>query len=153
MTTVQPADLALIEEFEGFSSVVYACPAGVPTIGFGTTRYPDGRRVAFGDAPCTREQARGWIAYECRHVAQIIDRIIVVDLSENERAALISFSFNLGTGALAASTLRRKLNRRDQAGAAAEFPRWRFSGGRVLKGLVRRRAAERRLFERGAAPA
>jgi lysozyme len=64
-------------------------------------------------------------------------------------AAVTSFAYNLGTGALAASTLRRKIRRHDWLGAGAEFPKWRFAGARVLRGLELRRAAERKMFESG----
>ena len=144
---IPEAALDLICEFEGFSATPYPCPAGVPTIGYGTTRYPDGTRVTMDDPPISEARARDYVQHDCGHVAGVVDRLIVVDLEERERAALISFAYNIGTGALAASTLRQRLNRGDRAGAAAEFPRWRFAGGRVLAGLVRRRAAERALFQ------
>lgn len=139
--------LELIAEFEGFSASPYPCPAGVPTIGYGATRWEDGTRVTMEDAPITEARARSLLSHHCEEVGRAVDRLVVVPLAEHQRAALVSFAYNIGSGALAASTLRQRLNRGDYAGAAAEFPRWRFSGGRVLAGLVRRRAAERALFE------
>ena len=144
---IPDAALDLICEFEGFSSAPYACPAGVPTIGYGTTRYPDGTRVTMDDRTIHESRGRNCLRHECGRIARVVDRLIVVELEEHERAALISFAYNIGTGALAASALRSKLNRKDRSGAAAEFPRWRFAGGRMLPGLIRRRAAERALFE------
>ena len=143
----------LIVKFEGFSRRPYQCPAGIWTIGYGTTRYPDGVRVTMKDGPVSRGYAEDCVRHECEVVARAVDRLIVVPLAEHERAALISFGYNIGTGNFRASTLRQKLNRGDRAEASAQFPRWRFANGRVLKGLVRRRAAERLLFERGAATA
>ena len=67
-------------------------------------------------------------------------------ISDNQFSALVSFTFNVGAGALQRSTLRMKLNRGEYQNAAGEFPKWRMAGGRVLAGLVRRRAAERALF-------
>ena len=146
MRGIPEAAIALIVRFEGFSASPYICPAGVPTIGFGSTRYESRKRVTMQDPPISRTRARGILTFHCRRVARIVDRLVRVELREHERAALISFAYNVGTGALAASTLRAKLNRGDRIGAAGEFRRWRFSGGRPLKGLARRRRASRELF-------
>ena len=73
-------------------------------------------------------------------------RLCPVPLSQGQYDALVSFSFNLGAGALQSSTLRRKIMREDYEGAADEFPRWVFAAGLRLAGLVRRREAERALF-------
>ncbi len=144
---VPAAAIELIARFEGFSAEPYMCPAGVPTIGYGATRYEDGTRVAMTDRPISEARGRDILVHSCRRIARIVARLIAVPLADHERAALISFAFNVGTGALAASTLRAKLNRSDRAGAAAEFRRWRFAAGRPLRGLARRRAASRALFE------
>ncbi len=144
---IPAAALELIVEFETFRSAPYRCPAGVPTIGYGATRWEDGSRVTMDDAPISEDRAGELLSHDCDYVDRAVSRLIVVPLAEHQRAALASFTFNIGTGALAASTLRQRLNRGDYAGGAAEFPRWRFSNGRVLAGLVRRRAAERALFE------
>ena len=73
-------------------------------------------------------------------------RLWPVPLTQGQYDALVSFSFNLGAGALQSSTLRRKIMRGDYEGAADEFPRWVFAGGRRMVGLVRRREAKRALF-------
>ena len=78
-----------------------------------------------------------------------VKRAVRVPVNENQFAALVSFTYNIGAGSLSRSTLLRKLNDGDYAGAADEFPRWNKAGGRVLNGLVRRRAAERELCEGG----
>ena len=74
--------------------------------------------------------------------------MVKVPLNENQHGALVSFTYNLGAGNLGSSTLLRKLNAGDYAGAAAEFPRWNKAGGKELAGLTRRRAAEKALFEK-----
>ena len=81
------------------------------------------------------ESSEGWIS-----------RLIKTTLTENQFSALTSFTFNVGAGALQRSTLRMKLNRSEYQGAVDEFPKWRIAGGRILAGLVRRRAAEQALF-------
>jgi lysozyme len=123
----------------------YRCPAGVWTIGFGHT----GRDVKDG-MTCTVAQAYAWLAADLDSAARAVDNLVTVPLSANQRGALASFVFNLGPNALRGSTLRRKLNAGDYAGAAAEFKKWVKAtvDGRVvtLDGLVTRRAAEAALF-------
>ena len=75
-----------------------------------------------------------------------VDRLIKVDLNQGQYDALVSFAYNLGGGALASSSLRRILNRGNYPGAERQFKRWVFAGGRKLRGLVKRRAAEAELF-------
>ena len=87
--------------------------------------------------------------HDLRRFERGVTRLINYPLQQNQFDALVSFAFNLGNGALQASTLRRKLNRGDVEGASNEFKRWVRAGGRVLKGLVRRRAAEAILFRGG----
>lgn len=123
----------------------YRCPAGVWTIGWGHT----GRDVQPG-MTCTAAQARAWLLADLDSAAASVDALITVPLSDQQRGALASFVFNLGTHALKGSTLRKRLNAGDYAGAAAEFCRWtkaQVDGAIVeLPGLVKRRAAESALF-------
>jgi lysozyme len=76
-----------------------------------------------------------------------VRRLLPIDLEQHQFDPILSFTYNLGAGALQASTLRKKILRYDMDGAAREFDRWVFAGGRKLAGLVRRRAAEREMFE------
>ena len=140
------AALAIITGFEGFSAAPYQCPAAVWTIGYGSTRCPDGSRVAADTPHLTEAEAMDWVRQELARTEYDVARLINVPLTENQFGALVSFTYNVGSGNLKASTLRQKLNRGDYAGAADEFPKWRRAGGKILRGLVRRRAAERRLF-------
>ena len=78
----------------------------------------------------------------CRDVASLVK----VTISDNQFAALVSFAFNVGSTALKNSSLLKKLNAKDYAGAANEFAKWNKGGGKVLAGLTRRREAERQLF-------
>lgn len=124
----------------------YLCPALVPTIGWGSTWDGNGDAVTMQHPPITMQEAEDLMVQEVQNVELAMLRLIVVDLTPEQHAALVSFTYNLGSGNLQASTLRRKLNRGDYDGAADEFPKWRKAGGRVLSGLVRRRAEERALF-------
>tara|TARA_R100001443_G_scaffold6620_1_gene15513 strand:- start:144 stop:587 length:444 start_codon:yes stop_codon:yes gene_type:complete len=138
--------LNLIKTFEGFRSEPYFCSAMVPTIGFGSTWSFNGSRVTLHHPPITKDEAEELLLREIRNSEKAVDRLIKVELNENEHSALQSFVYNLGSGRLQSSTLRRKINRGDFEGAADEFPKWRRAGGKILKGLVLRRAAERKLF-------
>ena len=140
------AALDIITTFEGFSSVPYRCPAGVWTIGYGSTRCPDRSRVTQDTPPLTREEALTWVRHELARMEYDVARLVRVPLTENQFGALVSFTYNVGSGNLKASTLRQKLNRGDVEGALREFPKWRRAGGKILLGLVRRREAEKQLF-------
>ena len=146
---VNEAALTIIKSFEGFSSDPYLDPIGIPTIGFGSIWSANGDRISM-DHPCvSKEQATKLLQKEVRHVEAAIRRLIKAELTENMFSAVASLAYNIGTGNLQRSTLRIKLNRGRYLDAADEFPKWRKAGGRVLKGLVRRRIAERNLFVEG----
>lgn len=138
--------LELIKGFEGLRLNAYQDSAGVWTIGYGHTGgVRPGDRITQAEAEAYLRQDTGW-------AQQAVRDLVRVPLSQGQFDALTSFTFNLGRGALEGSTLLRKLNAGDYAGAQAEFGRWVHAGGEVLQGLVRRRAAEGDLFG-GSAPA
>jgi len=132
--------LELIQRHEGLRLKAYLCPAGVPTIGYGSTR-----GVKMGDE-ITRAQATELLMADIERFEDAVRRAVEVTLNQHEFDALVSFAFNVGAGALQRSTLLRKLNAGDRQGAADELLRWTRGGGRVLPGLVRRREDERALF-------
>lgn len=134
---------ALIRRFEGFYSTPYLCPAGVPTIGFGSTRYVDGRAVQLTDPPITRAMAELMLIRTVLAVYLPAVLRLCPGVDSPERlAALIDFCYNLGPGALRSSTLRRRVNAGRWSAVPAELRKWVRGGGRVLRGLVRRREAE-----------
>lgn len=141
--------LALIKSFEGFSARPYLCPAGVPTIGYGATYYPDGRRVTMQDRPVTEADATAMLRSMLASYEAGVSRYVLVPVTQGQFDALVSFAYNLGLSALKSSTLLRLVNARDWQGAAAQFGRWNRAGGKVLPGLTRRREAERVMFLRG----
>ena len=138
--------LALIQQFEGFRAKPYKCPAGVPTIGYGATYYPDGKRVTMADRPVSEADATAMLRSMLASYEAGVSRYVQVPLTQGQFDALVSFAYNLGLSALKGSTLLRLVNARDYAGAAAQFLRWNRAGGKVLPGLTRRREAERKLF-------
>lgn len=148
---VAPA-LKIIKEFEGLRLEAYRCPAGTWTIGYGTTRYPgkDGGPVRKGDT-ITPEQAESYLLDALNNlfvpnVFHLIPRSR--HWSGNRIAALASFAYNVGLGALEDSTLRRRMNDDEDPNivAAQELPRWNKVDGNKVPGLTRRRNAEVKLF-------
>ena len=139
------AAIALIEEFEGFDSNPYLCPAGKWTIGFGFTRWK-GKEVTRHTKPVTRQESEDELRRQLQVYQMELGRLVNVYLTGNQNDALLSFIYNLGAQNLKRSTLLKKLNAGDYTGAADEFLRWNKSGGKVLRGLTRRREAERELF-------
>lgn len=149
MGTKQVINIAagLCREFEGLSLKPYICPAGYATIGYGATFYPTGRRVLITDQPITREVANEILIYDLqKFLSGVLSQCPVLSGQTNRLAAVTDFAFNLGLGRLKASTLRKKINEGDYEAAKVELAKWVRGGGRVLPGLVRRRAAEIRLF-------
>lgn len=142
------AGLRIIRSFEGLSLKPYKCPAGIPTIGYGSTYGLDCKRLNMSHRSITECEAKVLLAREVGHAEKQVARLVTAPVTLNQFSALVSFVFNVGGGALQASTLRRKFNKGDVAGAADEFPRWKYAGGRVLAGLLRRRYAEQELFLR-----
>jgi lysozyme len=135
----------LIKAFEGFSPTVYVCPAGYPTIGYGHVVQP-GEDWSKG---LTEDEGEALLARDLPRYELAVCRLIDVPLSDPCFDSLVSFTFNLGEGALAASTLRRLVNAGRLEEAGPQFDRWVFAGARKLPGLVRRRAAERVMWESG----
>jgi lysozyme len=139
------AGIELIKEFEGLRLRAYLCPANVPTIGYGTTVYPNGRKVQMGEQ-ITAEQAEEYLRSDLRAFERNAESMLRVSVNENQFAALVSFSYNVGSEALRRSTMLRFINDNRFADAAGEFARWNMAAGKPLAGLTRRRAAERELF-------
>jgi len=140
MPTLNQAGLDLIENFEGLRLTAYDDGTGVLTIGFGHTG-----GVTPGET-ITEAQAEDFLKSDLQNAEKSVENLVEVDLTPNQFAALVSFAFNLGGGALAGSTLLRLVNQKDFAGAADQFQYWVMAGGQELPGLVRRRAAEEALF-------
>jgi lysozyme len=131
---------ALVCNAERRRLIAYLCPAGVPTIGWGHTR-----GVKLGDR-CSVQQADVWLSQDLEDAAAGVAQLVRVPLTQGQFDALVSFVFNLGVRRLAESTLLILLNKGDYKGAADQFRLWVHSGGAVLAGLVKRRAAEAALF-------
>lgn len=131
----------LIAEFEGFSSTVYRCQAGVPTIGFGHTRgVVDGQTI-------TKEDALRLLMSELSTLQKALASVIHVDVTEGQFVAILSLVYNIGMGNFRTSTLLRELNKENFVNAGNEFARWIYVKRQPNEGLMRRRAKEREVFD------
>lgn len=134
------AGIDLIKRFEGCRLKAYQDSVGVWTIGYGHTKGVKRGQVI------TQEQADAFLRDDLGDAEAGVERVVKVPLTDNQFGALVSFTFNLGIGALSKSTLLRTLNGGDYSSASEQFKRWSRAGGKVLAGLVRRRLAEASLF-------
>ena len=132
--------IEIIKHFEGCELEAYKCPAGVWTIGYGHIKgVSEGMSI-------TQEQAEQMLLDELKEYENYINELVVVDLSQNQFDALVSWVYNLGPANLQSSTLLKVLNSGDYSGVPAQIERWNKAGGKVLEGLIRRREAESALF-------
>ena len=140
--------VALCKQFEGFRRAPYLCPAGIPTIGFGSTYYADGRKVTLQDEPISEAAAEALLLHELQHtyLPGVLRHCPILLTDEPKCNAIVDFVYNLGIGRLQTSTLKRKINQQDWDGTKEQLMLWTRGGGRVLPGLVKRRAAECALF-------
>lgn len=136
----------LIAKFEGLKLEAYKCPAGIATIGYGSTYYSDGSRVKMGDK-ITKEQAIRLLSDTLGTYERFVDANTRDDINQNQFDALVDFAYNCGNGNLKSSTLLKKVNADpNDANIGAEFMKWTRANGKVLKGLVNRRVAEVELY-------
>lgn len=141
------ATIDLIKSFEGLQLKPYLDSVGVPTIGWGTILYDNGHKVTMQDPAITADRAEQLLEWEIEQKADAVEKMISVNLNDNEFGALVSFSYNLGSQALHGSTLLKLLNQgQDKNAVADQFLRWNKAGGQEVAGLTRRRQAERALF-------
>lgn len=134
----------LIIEFEGLRLKAYKDGGGIWTIGVGHTSDKD--QTVYADLVISKARAYELLDLDIAEAEKAVDTYVKVPLNANQHGALSSFTFNLGVGAFKGSTLLRKLNAGDYKGAANELDKWVHDDGVVVKGLVRRRAAEKALF-------
>ena len=140
--------LELIKEFEGLSLKPYLDVVNIPTIGWGNTFYEDGTKVTLKDQPVTKERANELLEVVAnRDFADKIFPAIKVKVTQSQFDAMVSLAYNIGTGAFLKSTLLKKVNAGDFAGAGEEFLRWNKALGKEVLGLTKRREREKQLFQ------
>jgi len=147
ITKIGPKGLELIKRFEGFRAKPYLCPAGVPTIGYGATFYPNGKKVTLQDESITEQEAEVLLLDTVRIFEKCVDSYCTDDLTQNQFDALVSFAYNVGCMNLKISTLLKKVNKNTKDPLIGkEFLKWKKSNGKVLYGLLVRRQEEAALY-------
>jgi len=139
---------ALCRPFEGLRLQPYICPAGYPTIGYGTVWKPDGSKVTMEHPPISKETAEAWLVHELRHnyLAGVLKASPGLLARPRALGAMTDFAYNLGVARYRASTLRKRVDAGDWEDAKEQLMLWTRGGGKVLPGLVRRRQAEAALL-------
>lgn len=137
---INAAGRAIVKQYEGLRLEAYLCPAGVLTIGYGSTE-----NVKAGQT-ITPQQAEALLIKDLEKFEEAVTSLVNVPLTDNQFSALVSFSFNVGANALRDSTLLTLINQRNYQDAAQQFLRWNRANGKELAGLTKRRQAERALF-------
>lgn len=148
MKITQPSAscLQLLERIEGLKLNAYLDTGGVPTIGVGTTRYPNGNWVKMGDK-ITKEQAYDYLRHDVAGAAKDVDDLTTDAINQNQFDALVSFVYNLGRGSYQKSTLRTLINGNpNNAEIRAEFAKWKYDNGKIIDGLIVRRKLEADLY-------
>ncbi len=142
---ISPIGAKLICASEGYRDKAYLCEAGVWTIGYGTTVYPNGNPVKKGDI-CTMPQALEWFYNDITPKEKVLNNKVSVPLTQNEYDALLSLMYNIGEPRFLTSTLLKLLNQNKKDLAAKEFLKWNKVKGKVSSGLSKRRMSEMALF-------
>lgn len=145
----------LTKSFEKCSLVPYLCPAGVPTIGWGNTVYPNGKKVTMKDKPITQAYADEIFEFIYSMYEKDVSSLVKSKITQNQFNALVDFAYNVGSDidvddipeGLGDSTLLKKVNKNpNDATIAAEFMKWNKANGKVLNGLIRRRKANVEMY-------
>lgn len=139
--------LNLVKQFEGFFSKPYLCPANVPTIGYGSILYENGKKVTLQDAQISEQRALELMRWELNKKAIEVDAMTTDIVNQYQFDALVSFAYNCGSNALRTSTLLKRVNANPNDPAIKDaFLMWVKANGRTLKGLINRRTAEAELY-------
>ena len=144
---ISPRGLELIKDFEGFSSTSYLDVVNIPTIGWGNTFYENGTKVKLGDQISKTDALKLLEVVANRDFSDKIFPSIKVKVSQSQFDAMVSLAYNIRVGAFLKSTLLKKVNAGDFAGAGEEFLRWNKANGKEDIGLTKRREREKQLFQ------
>ncbi|WP_392420145.1 lysozyme [Capnocytophaga canis] len=137
----------LIKKWEGFRSAPYLDAAKVPTIGYGTTFYPNGKKVSMSDKPITEQEAEAYLRAVIAQFEQVVNRLVSSKINQNQFDALVSFVYNVGAGNFQKSTLLKLVNENpNHPDIGNWFLKYNKASGRELKGLTNRRNDEASLY-------
>ena len=144
---ISHSGLSLIKKYEGLILEPYLDTAGIPTIGYGNTFYENGLKVRLSDKPISKDRAEDLLLNVVKRFEEGVNRLVKVEINQFQFDALVSFSYNVGLGALQSSTLLKRINNNPlDADICHQFSRWNKAGGKVLLGLTRRRSEEAALY-------
>ncbi len=147
MMKLNSSGYLLITEFEGFSAKPYLCSAKIPTIGYGSTYYSDGKRVTMLDKEITKHQALEIFKTIADRFASKVSKLVTSPLNQNQFNALVSLAYNIGTGNFASSTILKKVNKNhNDTSIALEFKKWNKVNKKEVSGLTRRRINEANIY-------
>ena len=147
MMKLNSSGYLLITEFEGFSAKPYLCSAKIPTIGYGSTYYSDGKRVTMLDKEITKHQALEIFKTIADRFASKVSKLVTSPLNQNQFNALVSLAYNIGTGNFASSTILKKVNKNhNDTSIALEFKKWNKVNKKEVAGLTRRRINEANIY-------
>jgi lysozyme len=147
ITKTSKEGISLIKKFEGLKLKPYLCSAKVPTIGYGTTIYPNGQKVKLTDAPISETIAAQYLANDLIYFEKQVDAFTTDAVNQNQFDALVSFTYNCGAANLKSSSLLRKINKNpNDKTIRNEFLRWNKAASRPVNGLTIRRAEEAELY-------
>ncbi len=139
----------LIKKFEGFRPKPYLDIVGIPTIGYGSTFYPNGKKVSTSDRPINESIGESLLLSAASKFENVINSLVKKKINQNQFDALVSFIFNIGPTAFKKSTILRKINLNpSDPSIREEFLKWNKSGGKVINGLTMRRNLESNLYFR-----
>jgi lysozyme len=131
--------LLLIKKFEGFRSKAYKCAGGYLTIGYGHLTNDEHKEINEIEAEILLKQ-------DLQIAVKAINRLVNVELKQNQCDALLSFIFNVGSGAFQRSVMRQKINRDEHELVPEEFMKWVWAGGKKQAGLIKRRLLESNIY-------
>lgn len=144
---ISKTGLDLIKKWEGFRNNPYLDAVGIPTIGWGNTYYKDGTRVELTDEPITLKEGEKLLRIIINEYEKGVNKLVKSDINQNQFDALVSWSYNLGLGALEKSTLLKKINNNpNDENISYQIKRWNKADDKVLKGLKKRRNEESYLY-------
>jgi lysozyme len=147
ITKISNLGLELIKKYEGFKAKAYLCPANVKTIGYGSTYYEDGTKVKLTDPPITQERATELLEALLVSYGKDVDSYCRDDINQNQFDALCVLCYNIGGPQLKKSTLLKKVNiNPNDPSIANEFAKYKYSDGKISKGLINRRLSESQLY-------
>lgn len=153
VTNVNHHGIAFIKSWEGFEAYPYLDTGGVPTIGYGTTYYPNGRRVTMRDNPISERKATQYMYKNLKNYVAAVDAFTRDDLTQNQFNALVSFCYNVGERAFQRSTLLKRINLDlNHPDIEKQFKRWVYDEGKFIRGLKNRRVAEYNLYRTETVP-